>query len=501
MPETHHRILIVDDREQNRYVLTRLLQQAGYVCEQAASGKEALSKLQSRPDVAILDVHLPDVSGFNLCQQIKSDPTTAQISVLQISASFVSAEDKARALEAGADGYLTHPIDGVVLIATVRSLIRLREAEIVAREVAMQWQSTFDALSEGLAFVGADGKIARCNRAFELICDGHSTAQADASALLREVLGAELPLDQPGEARYSGEFTVDKRVVRMTIDRVLVQDTEIGKIIVAADITDRRVAEYALRTAEKLAATGKLAHAIAHEINNPLEALINLIYLANSSHRADDIKEYLARADEELKRISRITKHSLSFHRDTQHAVSIDVGTLVSDVIEMYRKAAAARKICISLDRQPTPAIQGFPGQLAQVFGNLLRNASEAAPPSSQVAVRVRTAHRSGQEGTRITIHDKGAGIPASVQEQMYDPFFTTKELKGSGLGLWVSRTLILRHGGTIRFRSSTRAGSSGTVFEVFLPVDGETPTALEAASHRDDPTRVEATIEAASRN
>jgi signal transduction histidine kinase len=501
MPETRHRILIVDDREQNRYVLTRLLQQAGYLCEQAASGKEALSKLQSRPDVAILDVHLPDVSGFNLCQQIKNDPATASVSVLQISASFVSAEDKAKALEAGADGYLTHPIDGVVLVATVRALIRLREAEIVAREVAMQWQSTFDALSEGLALVSSDGKIARCNRAFEVICDGRGAAQADASALLREVLGAELPLDQSGDERYSSEFTVDKRVVRITIDPVRVQDAEIGKIIVLTDITDRRVAEYALRTAEKLAATGKLAHAIAHEINNPLEALINLIYLANSSHQPDDIKDYLSRADQELKRISRITKHSLSFHRDTQHAVSVDVGTVINDVIEMYRKAAAARKICISLDRQPTPAIQGFPGQLAQVFGNLLRNATEAAPPNSQVVVRLRTAHRSGHKGTRITIHDRGAGIPASIQEQMYDPFFTTKELKGSGLGLWVSRTLIIRHSGTIRFRSSTRAGASGTVFEVFLSVDGETPIALEPVSSRRDPARVEATIAAATRN
>lgn len=501
MPESRHRILIVDDREQNRYVLTRLLQQAGYVCEQAASGKEAWSKLQSRPHVAILDVHLPDVSGFNLCQQIKNDPATASVSVLQISASFVSAEDKARALEAGADGYLTHPIDGVVLIATVRSLIRLREAEIVAREVAMQWQSTFDALSEGLAFVGADGKIARCNRAFELMCDGRSAAQADASALLREVLGTELPLDQLGEERYSAEFNVDKRVVRITIDRIREQDTEIGKIIVLTDITDRRVAEYALRTAEKLAATGKLAHAIAHEINNPLEALINLIYLANSSHQPEDIKDYLARADQELKRISRITKHSLSFHRDTQDAVPVDVGTVMNDVIEMYGKAAAARKVCISLDRQPAAAIQGFPGQLAQVFGNLLRNATEAAPPNSQVVVRVRTAHRSGVEGTRITIHDKGAGIPANIQEQMYDPFFTTKELKGSGLGLWVSRTLIIRHGGTIRFRSSTRTGASGTVFEVFLPVGKEVPTPPEALSLRGDSTQVKAKIEAATQN
>ena len=136
MADTCPRILIVDDREQNRYVLGRLLEQSGYACDQAATGKEALEKLRVQPKVAIIDVHLPDMSGFDLCQRIKRDPATSQISVLQISASFVSAQDKARALEAGADGYVTHPIDGVVLVATVRSLLRLREAEMIARSAA-----------------------------------------------------------------------------------------------------------------------------------------------------------------------------------------------------------------------------------------------------------------------------------------------------------------------------------------------------------------------------
>jgi len=477
MAETQRRILIVDDNEQNRYVLTRLLQQAGYQCDQAASGKEALRQLHFHPDVAILDVHLPDISGFDLCRQIKSDPATAQVSVLQISASFVSSGDKAQALEAGADGYLTHPLDGVVLIATLRALIRLREAEVMARETAMQWQSTFDALSEGLAFVDASGKITRFNQAFEVICNGVGPVPADpdASELFRKLLGTDLPMHHSGGERYSAEFDLGKRTIRTTVDRVVVRDAEVGKIIVLADITDRRVAEYALRTAERLAATGKLAHAIAHEINNPLEALVNLVYLANASEQLPEIREYLSRAGEEVKRISRITKQSLSFHRDTNHPVPVDVGALMTEVIELYRKAAAARKVCISYDARPTLTIYGFPGQIAQVFGNLLRNATEAAPANSQVAVRVRPARRAGHEGTRVTIRDWGAGIPASVQEQMYDPFFTTKELKGSGLGLWVSRALITKHRGTIRFRSSTRKGASGTTFEVFLPVpDGE---------------------------
>jgi PAS domain S-box-containing protein len=478
MADTRPRILITDDREQNRYVLSRLLEQSGYVCDQASSGKEALEKLRSHPNVAIIDVHLPDMSGFDLCQRIKRHPETSQISVLQISASFVSAQDKARALEAGADGYLTHPIDGVVLVATVRSLLRLREAEMIARSTASQWQSTFDALTEGLAYVDRDSRLARCNSAFERLCGSESDCAigADATAALKCLLGTDEPLrhDEPG--RYSAEFEVGKRTIRVSVDRVQDDGDTGGKVVVLTDITDRKLAEYAVRAAEKLAATGKLAHAIAHEINNPLEALINLIYLAESSDQLPEIHEYLERASDELARISRITKQSLSFHRDTQHAVPIDVGALMGDVVALYRKVAASRQVCIAYDLRPTLSIYGFPGQLSQVLGNLLRNATEAAAPKSQVMVRVRPVHRRGHEGTRITIHDRGPGIPANVQDQMFDPFFTTKELKGSGLGLWVSRMLVLKHSGTIRFRSSTRENLSGTTFEVFLPVGGVDP-------------------------
>src|ERR1700733_5320700 len=137
------RVLIADDREENRYVLCRILEGAGYSCTGIGTGAEVLELAQSLPDIIILDVRLPDISGYEVCHRIKNDPRTAGISILQISASFVSTEDRVRALEGGADGYLTHPIDRLVLVATVRSLLRLRAAEIMARQSAEQWQSTF----------------------------------------------------------------------------------------------------------------------------------------------------------------------------------------------------------------------------------------------------------------------------------------------------------------------------------------------------------------------
>ncbi len=476
-----HRILIVDDREQNRYILARILRQGGYECDHAGTGREALTKIQLSPSLVILDVHLPDSSGFDVCRQIKNNPASSHIPVLQISASFTAGEDKAKSLEAGADGYLTHPIDPVVLIATVRSMLRLRAAEVLARESAVRWQSTFDALSEGLALVDTFGHLATCNEAFRRLCGSDTVCTGeDAFSILRKLLGTDEPLRYEGKERYSAEFVLSGRTMRTTVDRVMSDGSDVGKIVVLTDITDTKLAEYAIRTAEKLAATGKLAHAIAHEINNPLEALVNLIYLASSAKQVEDVHQFLEQANNEVARISRITKQSLAFHRDTQYAVPLDVGGVVEEVVTLYGKMAEARRVRLVYDRIPTLSVHGFPGQLSQVFGNLVRNATEAAPPGTEVEVRVRPSQRAGRDGTLVTIHDRGAGISKSVQERMFDPFFTTKELKGSGLGLWVSKTLILRHHGTIRFRTSTRDCGSGTTFQVFLPINALNQAALE---------------------
>ncbi|MGA8531294.1 MAG: ATP-binding protein [Acidobacteriaceae bacterium] len=478
MAEKQARILVVDDREQNRYVLCRVLTQANYECLEASTGAAALALAATLPEIIILDVSLPDMSGFEVCRRIKSDPLLSQISILQISASMVSSEHKTRALEAGADGYLIHPIDGTVLVATVRSLLRLRAAEMVVRQSAEQWQATFDALSEGLAVVSADHRLIRWNAAFASMCGSDSPLQTgdDAAVLIERLLGTSEPLFQSGQEPATMERLVADRDIHLSVNRINRTSSESEIVLVLSDITDRRLAEYALRTAEKIAATAKLANAIAHEINNPLESLTNLLYLAQGSGSLDVVQGYLAQANEELYRISRITRQTLSFQRDTHLPLAMDIGSLVSDVVELFEKSAASRQVRVVCDRRPTLAIHGFPGQLRQVFGNLVRNAMEAARPGSDVTVRVRPIRRAGRAGTRVTIHDCGSGIEKSVQKRMFDPFFTTKELRGSGLGLWVSRSLVMKHQGTIRFRSSTRPGASGTTFEVYLPVGGVSP-------------------------
>ncbi|HTB96894.1 MAG TPA: ATP-binding protein [Terracidiphilus sp.] len=475
MPETPRtRILVADDRDENRYILSRVLEGAGFECLQAGTGASALEMARSQPEIVILDVHLPDVSGYEVCQRLKRDPVTASIPVLQISASFVSSEDRVRALEAGADGYLTHPIDRMVLVATVRALLRLRNAETLARKAADQWKTTFDALAEGLAVVDGKGRLVQWNRAFAELCGATTsiTQNESAAEFLERLLGTSQPLHGSAH-RYSAEHPIGKRTIQVSVSSVVADHAEEGKILVLTDITDSKLAEYALRTAEKLAATGRLANAIAHEINNPLEGLINLIYLASSSNDLESIQGFLGQANIELARVSRITKQTLAFHRDTQRPIKVDLAALLAEVVALHERSAARRDVRLFFNPPPVLELQGFPGQLIQVFSNLIRNAAEAARPETTVVIRLKSVVRRDRLGARVTVFDRGSGIPESVQSKMFDPFFTTKDLKGSGLGLWVSKSLVSKHEGTIRFRSSRRSQSSGTVFEVFLPLAG----------------------------
>lgn len=479
-----NRILIVDDREENRYITRRMLESAGYECFEAETGRRALEAARKGPGLIVLDTRLPDLSGFEVCRLLKSSADTATIPVLQVSASFTSIEDRVRALEGGADAYLTHPVDRTVLIATIRALLRLRTAEMEARRSAQHWQATFDALAEGLALVDERGRLTRWNRGFAKIAAaaGEPAAGEDAKTYFHAWLG-EQSLFENGGSNARGEFDLGAKSVEVSINRI---DTSLGpaeRIVVLSDVTDRKLAEYAMRTAEKLAATGKLANAIAHEINNPLEAITNLLYLARQSADVDAIQGLLTHANNELERISRITKQTLAFHRETQFPVSVDVGALILQVVELYEKASTAKRTRIACSRRPALAIHGFPGQLSQVFANLVRNAIDAAPIGSCVDIRVRQIHRCGRVGTRVTIHDCGEGIPESLKARLFDPFFTTKELKGSGLGLWVAKNLISKHNGTIRFRTSRGELRHGTVFEVFLPVRGSAEQELSYPS------------------
>ncbi len=245
----------------------------------------------------------------------------------------------------------------------------------------------------------------------------------------------------------------------------------IGMAGTVQDISMRKNQEESLRQSEKLAATGRLAATIAHEINNPLEAVTNLIYLAKTDPTTPGpVQRMLETADSELARVAQIAQQTLGFYRDTTNPVSIDINELLGAVVDLFGRKLAVKRLRVTLDLDPGLSIVGLQGEIRQVVSNLLVNAIDASPNSgSAIRIRARHRHRNGRKGVSVMISDGGSGIPTHVRSRLFTPFVTTKQSRGTGLGLWVTRGMVEKHGGTVRFRSCTDT-PAGTVFRVYLP-------------------------------
>ena len=248
--------------------------------------------------------------------------------------------------------------------------------------------------------------------------------------------------------------------------------TIIGMVGTVQDVTLRKLQESSLRQSEKFAATGRLAATIAHEINNPLEAVTNLIYLSRTDPDVPvAVQHLLETADIELARVSQIAQQTLGFYRDTTRPCEIDINELLHSVVDLFARKMTSYKIDCTLDLEPGLCVHGLKGELRQVFSNLVVNAIDAFTAVSKPGhLQIRGRHLRGQrEGISVLISDGGTGIPLHVRNRVFAPFFTTKESVGTGLGLWVTRGFVEKHGGSIHFRTRTNR-PSGTIFRVLLP-------------------------------
>jgi PAS domain S-box-containing protein len=269
----------------------------------------------------------------------------------------------------------------------------------------------------------------------------------------------------------------DGELIQVSLTVSPIKDAS-GRIIGAAkivrDITERKRSEQALRRAEKLAATGQLAATIAHEINNPMQALSNLLALINGRPCIDsETKPLVSLAEAELARMGHITRQMLSFYRETPSPVAIKLTEVLEDVLELFVLKAHANDIKIERRYESGGAVHGYPGELRQLFANLITNAMEAVGHKGKLRVHVTSGREWAGErryGVRIVIADNGPGIAPSVRDQIFEPFFTTKAAKGTGLGLWVVKGVVAKHEGTMRLRTSTTPGRTGTVFSIFIP-------------------------------
>jgi PAS domain S-box-containing protein len=255
----------------------------------------------------------------------------------------------------------------------------------------------------------------------------------------------------------------------------------VGVVLVFRDATADRRSQEILRKTEKIAAAARLAATVAHEINNPLEAVSNLIYLAKvrQGMPAEAIED-LNLADHELKRVSHVTRQTLGFYRETSQPESLDVPSLVEGVLRLYVNKFRTRGIHLEQELQPCPPLKGWPGELQQVISNIISNAVDAVDHGGNLKVGVSCIDITGGKAVQLRVEDNGPGIATEHLERIFEPFFTTKKNVGTGLGLWVSKEIVERHGGNIQVQSHSDNGSHGTVFSVLLPctADWRTSTA-----------------------
>ena len=252
---------------------------------------------------------------------------------------------------------------------------------------------------------------------------------------------------------------------------------DLGRIVgaakIARDITQRKEADKALHMSERLATVGRLASTIAHEINNPLEAIMNLVYLARANTKEAETRRLLGHAERELERASLLTKQTLGFYRATRATAIQRLDELLSPMIELLTRRAGTKAVKIEQEFVTDRAIECIPNEIQQLVANLLNNSIDAVNSGGRIRVRLSPSkERSGEQrtGVRLTVADSGSGIPAENRSRLFDPFFTTKQDTGTGLGLWVCQTIVRKHGGRISMKSSTALGRSWTAFSVFLP-------------------------------
>jgi PAS domain S-box-containing protein len=362
----------------------------------------------------------------------------------------------------------------------------LRRSRRALQESELRFRSLVQNSSDIISVLSADGTILYESPSIDRILgykpehmvgkNAFDFVHPDDRARVLAVFQEHLPIPgsiAPLELRFrhrDGSW----RTLEATGNNLLHEPGVAGVVVNSRDITERKRAEDVLHATEKLATTGRLAAAIAHEINNPLEGVTNLLYLLENHPSLDaTARRYARMAQEEVARVARIARQTLAFYREPTTPIEVDVADLLQGLLELYGHKLQGRRVQLEKRVEPAAPIIASPGELRQVLSNLLGNALDAIPESGAITVHVfpsRDWRHPWQQGVRITVADNGYGIRREHLASIFDPFFTTKGEKGTGLGLWVSHGIVQKYGGAIHVHSSTRRGHSGTCFSVFFP-------------------------------
>jgi PAS domain S-box-containing protein len=497
---SQHQLLIVDDEPASRYATARLLQSAGFRTREAASGAEGLNALDASVSVMVLDVHLPDIDGFELCRLLRSREETNRLAVLHLTAAYVTDEDKVRGLDAGADAYLTRPVEPAVLVATVQALVRTRVAEEAMRRSEAKFRAIYANAPGGLALLDDDGRFVDVNSAMlhwlgrdksEVV--GKSVADfvpADWAEQARSFLRAgkvsgsateELPVIAPDGERHHLKWTMSPHL-----------EPDLN-LLVAADVTEhirleerrqqlferereaRREAEHLSRMKDEFIAV------LSHELRTPLNVVTGWTHLLQKEEGSEALKKGLQAIERSVRMQAQLISDLTDVSRLNLGKVSLAFeplkpGECVRELVSASQASSEASGVEVRLDIPPElPTIQADRHRFQQIVSNLLSNAVKFSPPGSTVHVRL---HRS--DGSLVLeVSDAGQGIAPDFLPSIFDRFaqggtVRNRRQSGLGLGLSIVKQLVEAHGGSVR--ACSEGEGRGATFVVRIPLQSPPP-------------------------
>ena len=417
-------ILVVDDDDANRYVVSRILRQAGFLIKEAATGTDALQLATQQPDLIILDIKLPDINGFEVCQQLKAEPATSLIPVLHLSAFKVTAADKVHGLDSGADGYLTHPVNPLELIATVKALLRIRQTEKQLQQSEEKFRAIFNQTFQHIGMLEPNGSIIELNQSaldfagqkledvvglllwempwWTIKAEGNKASNYCSSLSLtstQQQLQNAIALAVTGKfVRYEVQMQKSNNTVAtfdFSIKPILDEMGNVVQLVYEGrDISDRKRVEQELRRANQV--KDEFLAILSHELRSPLNAILGWSQMLRSRKldqaaiaRALETIERNAKLQtqmiEDLLDISRIIRGKIELNIARANLVSAIEGAIAT-----MQLAAQAKSIQIQTVLDPNGAIVlGDINRLQQIVWNLLSNAIKFTPPGGQVEVKL----------------------------------------------------------------------------------------------------------------